>query len=152
MTAGVAFNQNNKREKKTNKLISFFTGIILLLSVFVAREARAQDPLEVAPGLYKLDFENDKVRVMEAHFKPGDKIAEHSHPDHFVYVLEPGKLKINHPNEVEPQEVELTKGQVVWINAETHWAENTGTTDVRLVVVELKDQKIQPHEIQPISG
>ena len=126
-----------------NKLISFYAGMILLLSVFAVRGTWAQDPLEVAPDLYKFDFENDRVRVMEVHFKPGDKIAPHSHPDHFVYVLEPGKIKISHPNETAPQEVELTKGQVVWVDAETHWAENIGTTDVRLLVVELKGEQPQ---------
>lgn len=136
------------------KIIFGFGGVILLLSVFVMREARAQDPLEVAPELYKLDFENEHVRVMEVHFKPGDKIAPHSHPDHFVYVLEAGKLKISHPNEVEPQEVELTAGQVVWVNAESHWAENIGTTNIRLLVVELKapQTQAQPQQAQPVAG
>jgi hypothetical protein len=30
---------------------------------------------------------------------------------------------------------------VVWIDAETHWAVNTGTTVVRLLVTELKEAK-----------
>ena len=34
---------------------------------------------------------------------------------------------------------DLTPGQAVWINAESHAAENIGTTDIKLLVVELKE-------------
>lgn len=99
--------------------------------------AFAEDPLTAAPGMYKKLFENDKVRVMEVTFKPGEKIKEHSHPDHFVTVLEPGKIKIFKPDGSN-QEMELAKEQVVWIPAETHWAENTGKSQIKLLVSELK--------------
>lgn len=102
-----------------------------------AMPARAQDPLKVAPGMYKLLFENEKVRVMEVTFKPGERIPEHSHPDHFVYVVTGGKLKITAGEKVA--EADLTPGQVMWIPAEKHWAVNLGTTDVRLLVTEVKD-------------
>jgi len=87
--------------------------------------------------MYKVNFENDLTRVMEVTFKPGDKIPEHSHPDHFVYVLEAGQLT-NSKTGVAPNVVDLTKGQVIWIPAESHWAQNTGKTQVRLLVTELK--------------
>jgi quercetin dioxygenase-like cupin family protein len=99
--------------------------------------ASAQDPLKVAPGMYKLIFENDRVRVMEVTFKPGERVAEHSHPDHFVYVLTGGKIKITAGEKVT--EADVTPGQVLWIPAEKHWAVNVGNTEVRLVVTELKD-------------
>lgn len=116
---------------------------IISLIIFVTTQLSssvvfaATDPLKVAPNMYKLLFENERVRVMEVTFKPGEKIAEHSHPDHFVTVLEPGKLKISKPN-ATPNEMELKIDQVIWIPAETHWAENTGTSMVKLLVTELK--------------
>src|ERR1041385_4985065 len=85
----------------------------LLLS-FPAAMLRAADPLEVAPGMYSLLFQNDRVRVMQVVFKPGEKIAKHSHPDHFVYVLEAGKLKISHPDGTF-MDADLKVGQVLWI-------------------------------------
>ena len=66
-----------------------------LISVLAAQTVVAQDPLKVAPDMYKLLLENDRVRVMEVVFKPGSKIAKHSHPDHFVYVASAGKLTIH---------------------------------------------------------
>lgn len=119
----------------------FFTMLMLLaVTIFTARVSSAAGPLEVAPDMYKLKFENERVRVMEVTFQPGQKIAEHSHPDHFVYVVEGGQLKISHPDG-SAMDADLKVGDVVWINAESHWAENTGATVVRLLVTDLKEAK-----------
>src|SRR5690349_11703002 len=86
---------------------------------------KVDDPLKAAPGMYKLDFENEQVRVMEVTFKPGEKIAKHTHPSaHFVYVLEPGQLTISKPDGTSSV-ADLKQGQVMWMPAETHWAQNT---------------------------
>jgi quercetin dioxygenase-like cupin family protein len=114
--------------------------MLTLATVFMARISFAADPLAVAPDMYKLKFENERVRVMEVTFQPGQKIAEHSHPDHFVVVEEGGKLQISHPDG-KVLDADLKVGDVLWINAETHWAVNTGTTVVRLLVTELKEPK-----------
>jgi quercetin dioxygenase-like cupin family protein len=98
----------------------------------------AQDPLVVAPEMYRLLFENERVRVMEVTFQPGQKIAPHSHPDHYVYVAEAGKIRIFSPDGTST-DADLQVGQVLWLPAQTHWAENIGTTTVRLIVNELKD-------------
>lgn len=121
---------------KAQKL--FISTILLVTVVLVLGNlAAAQDPVKVAPNQYKLLFENDRVRVLEVTLEAGESIVSHSHPDHFVYVVSPGKLKIT-PQGKEGQEMETTQGQVVWIAAETHSAMNTGTTNFKGVVVELK--------------
>jgi len=74
---------------------------------------------------------------MEVTFKPGQKIAPHSHPDHAVYVAEAGKVKIS-KTDGSSMEADLKVGQVLWIPAEIHWAENISNTQIRLVVTELK--------------
>ena len=38
------------------------------------------------------------VRISEIHFKLGDSIPMHSHPDYFVYVLSGGTLKLSYPD------------------------------------------------------
>jgi quercetin dioxygenase-like cupin family protein len=81
-------------------------------------------------------MENDRVRVLETSFKPGDKAAMHSHPDHVVYVLGGGKLKITSSGKTDV--LDMKNGQAVFFKALSHEAENTGKTDVHLLVVELK--------------
>jgi len=106
--------------------------------VSVAATAAAQDPTKVGPGIYKTVLENEHVRVCEVTFKPGARIAAHSHPDHLVYVVTNGALKLNQQNS-EPKYLAAPPGTAVWIPAETHAAENVGDTEVRLVVFELKN-------------
>jgi hypothetical protein len=38
----------------------------------------------MGPNIYKRLFENDRVRLFEVRFKPGECIALHSHPDHVI--------------------------------------------------------------------
>ena len=97
-----------------------------------------RDPLKVGGSTYKLVLENERVRAMEVRFAPGQSIGLHDHPDHLVYVLAGGKLKITR-EDGQAQEPELKEGQALWIPAEAHKAANTGDTEVRLLVVELRE-------------
>ena len=130
--------------KKRIVIISTFA--ILLL----ARVSFAADPLAVAPDMYKLQFENDRVRVMQVIFQPGQRIAEHSHPDHFVYVLDGGTLQISKPDG-SVSDANVKPGDVIWIDAETHWAVNTGTSVVRLLVTELKEPKASALAVEVVE-
>ena len=114
-------------------------GCLLLALICVAAQvpAWAQDPAKVAPESYKCIFENERVRVCEVTVKPGASVATHSHPDHFVYVIAGGTGKIT-PEGGEAQPIEFKAGQVTWMKAVTHSAVNTGTTELRLLVTELK--------------
>ena len=97
---------------------------------------KAQDPLKVAKNVYKFIMENDRIRVLEVLFKPGDKAVMHYHPDHVVYVLKAGKIKITSSGKTDL--FDLKTGQVIFLKAQSHEAENTGKNDVGLLVVELK--------------
>ena len=50
-----------------------------LLVALLVGAAVAQDPLKVAPQAYKLEFENEWVRVTRVHYGPFEKIPEHYH-------------------------------------------------------------------------
>lgn len=110
---------------------------IAVMSGVASTGILAQDPVKVGPDIYNCIFENERVRVCEATFKPGAKIGTHSHPDHVVYALTAGKVRITSAD--GPHDVELKPGQVTWIKAESHSAVNVGTTEVRLLVTELKE-------------
>lgn len=121
------------------KMRSGVASIVLAagLMIAAATAAFAQDPLEVAPEMYKLKFENERVRVMEVVFAPGASIAMHSHPDHFVHVASGGKLALSYPDGTS-KELEARAGEILWIDAESHAAKNLGDTEVKLLVVEVK--------------
>ncbi|MBI3550559.1 MAG: cupin domain-containing protein [Elusimicrobia bacterium] len=115
----------------------------MLLAASVAGSgaiAASMDPVDVGPDVYKKVFENEKVRVFEVTFKPGGKIGMHSHPDHFAYAITDGSLKITNESG-KTMDANVKAGDVMWINAESHKAENAGAGEVKLLVTELKGSK-----------
>ena len=96
------------------------------------------DPARVASNVYKLIMENDQVRVFDVRFKPGEKAVMHGHPNHVVYVLVDGTLKLTLPDG-KSQDVPLKAGQAMWIGAGPHATENVGKTEAHNLVVELKE-------------
>lgn len=95
-----------------------------------------RDPLDVAGNVYKLKMENDRVRVFEVNFEPGDKAAMHHHPDHVVYVLMGGKMKLTSMGKTDV--LDLADGDAIFLNAQSHEAENVGQSTLTLLVVELR--------------
>ena len=116
---------------------------IVLLVLVVAGLARgdasvaSQDPLVVNSKTIALKLENARVRVLEATIKPGDKEAVHSHPAYVIYVIEGGKFR-NHATDGTVTDGEFKTGDVIYRDAVTHWAENIGSTTIRLELIELK--------------
>jgi quercetin dioxygenase-like cupin family protein len=113
--------------------------LCFVIAVVVAGTATAQDPLKVGPKIYKKVLENDRVRMLEVTFAPGDSIGMHSHPDHAVYAVTGGKLRVT-TSDGKTQVAELKAGDPIWFPAVTHGAKNIGTTNLKLVVVELKEK------------
>lgn len=99
--------------------------------------ASAQDAAKVDPTIYHCTLENERVRLCEVTFKPGQKIALHSHPDRVVYVVQGGKLTVMDP-EGKPNEVTFQPGQAFWFTASSHSAAKSGDAELKLIMVELK--------------
>lgn len=120
-------------------LIHLTAGVLLASVVLVVgpQTAMAQDLAKVAPNTTKVLLDNDRVRVLEVQHKPGEKSAMHSHPATLSYTLSAGKLKSTAPDG-KTTENEVKVGQANWGEAVTHATENVGTTDVRVLVIELK--------------
>ena len=95
------------------------------------------DALKAAPESVNVLLENERVRVFEVKFKPGQKTVMHAHPDHVIYVIKDGKLKINLPDG-SSNEISLKAGQVVWMKAGQHAVENLTKAEAKNLIVELK--------------
>ena len=54
-------------------MLRFVVAAMVMLGVM-------QDPAQSLPGSYKVEFENDYVKVMRVHYDAGAKLAEHTHP------------------------------------------------------------------------
>jgi quercetin dioxygenase-like cupin family protein len=89
-------------------------------------------------SIYKVLLDNDRVRVLQASFKPGDKVAMRSYPSHLVYPLTDGTL-IFEPAGRTGYEVNFKVGEALWFPPLARATENDSDKEVRILVVELKD-------------
>jgi len=110
------------------------------ISLFVAgsifgAQAIAIDFVEAAPKQAKVLVDNDKVRVIHATFKKGDKVPAHSHPDIVVYILKEGKVKFTNADG-KVVESDPKVGEAFFRPAVTHSHEHL--EDSEAVIVELK--------------
>ena len=114
-----------------------WTLTVLGLAVLGAHGANAQDPAVVNAKTIRVVLENERLRVLEATLRPGDQEQMHSHPVSVYYVIAGGRVR-NHAADGKVTEADLTEGMAVYREPVTHWAENIGTTTIRIVLVELK--------------
>ncbi len=97
-----------------------------------------QDPVKVAPHIYRVLFENDRVRVLDVRMQPGAKSPMHSHPAVVAYLLAGGKLRVTTYPDGKTTVLESKAGSVLWLEPQTHSVENIGSTETKDVVIELK--------------
>jgi quercetin dioxygenase-like cupin family protein len=113
------------------------TTIVTLVITLICTAGYAQDPLKTSPQYYKVLLENDQVRVLEYHLKPGEKEPMHTHPPGVVYELTASKLKVTFPDG-KTQVVTGAAGETFWRGVTTHALENIGDTEVHAIAVDVK--------------
>jgi quercetin dioxygenase-like cupin family protein len=99
--------------------------------------AGAQDPVKVDPAHYKVELENDQVRVLRITYGPNEKSVMHSHPAGVAVFLTGGDVKFTFPDG-KTEERHLKAGDVGSSPAETHLPENPSDKLLEVILVELK--------------
>ena len=97
----------------------------------------ADDPVTTNPELYRVVMENERVRVLEYHDRPGDRTTLHGHPDSVMITMSAFRRRLVHGE--RSAEVELEAGTVRWLDAQEHLGENIGDTESRSFFIELKE-------------
>ncbi|MEV0716494.1 cytoplasmic protein [Asanoa sp. NPDC050611] len=95
------------------------------------------DPTVTDPGLYKVIFENERVRVLEYRDEPGDHTHVHRHPDSVMVTLSAFRRHVSSGG--RSVEVDLRAGEARWVGAQEHAGENIGTSATHSIFVELKE-------------
>jgi quercetin dioxygenase-like cupin family protein len=114
--------------------ITLFCAVVCL---FAVTSAIAQDAAMVDPKHYKVEAENDQVRVLRVHYGPGERSVMHSHPGQVVVYLTDGTMKFHMPDG-KTQDASGKAGETQITPAVVHDPENTGKTAFDAIVVELK--------------
>ncbi len=108
-----------------------------------AKSSMAEDPLKTDPRIYKVEVENDRVRVLRVKVGPHEKTTMHAHPANVVVFLTDARIKFSFPDG-KTQEAEVKAGQVQWGDAVKHAGENLGDKPAEIIVVELKAGSAAP--------
>ncbi len=97
----------------------------------------ADDAAKVAPHIYKVVLENERVRVLEVKTSPGGKSDMHHHPDMVGYAVTDCTWLLTSPSG-EPDRVELKAGETFYLPAVDHRAEDVGSGLSHAILTELK--------------
>jgi len=108
-------------------------------SVFALTSATAlgQDAAQADPKHYKVEFENEQVRVLRITYGPKEKSVMHEHPDSVAVFLTDGKIKFNLPDG-NSKERNLKAGKAIWSPAQKHLPENLTDKPFEAILVEMK--------------
>jgi quercetin dioxygenase-like cupin family protein len=99
--------------------------------------AARTDPVRVDPKHYKVEFENEKVRVLRIKYGSHEKSVMHGHPDSVMVSLTGFRGKFTFPDG-RTEEISTKAGETIFVAGEQHLPENLGDTPLELILVELK--------------
>jgi quercetin dioxygenase-like cupin family protein len=102
--------------------------------------AMAQDPVKVDSKHYKVEFENDRVRVLRVKYGPHEKSVMHEHPANVAVFLTDASTTFTTPDG-KTVAGDIKAGTVQWDAGSKHLPENVGDKPFEVILVELKGKK-----------
>lgn len=112
-----------------------FLLFVLVLSIVVS-VAHAQDPVTVDPSIVKVEFENNRIRVLRVHYGPHQKLAMHEHPAKVAVCLTNFHMH-RVASDGTSSEGTCPTGSVSWREPEKHAVENLDAA-AETIEIELK--------------
>jgi quercetin dioxygenase-like cupin family protein len=119
--------------------ISTRFALTLVATVFAlgAGSVLAENAVTADPDHYKVEFENDSVRVVRVKYGPGEKSVMHDHDDYVVVYLTDVEGKFTMPDG-STEKATGKAGGADFRKAHTHLPENTGTRPFEVILFEIK--------------
>jgi quercetin dioxygenase-like cupin family protein len=99
--------------------------------------AASLDPVKVDPDHYRVELENEKVRVLRIKYGPHEKSVMHEHPASVAVFMSDGHVKFTLPDGTS-QDANEKAHDATWADAGKHLPENVGATPLEVIVIELK--------------
>lgn len=122
-----------------------------LLALAFAAPLIGQDPVAVNPKIAKVEFENDRIRVLRVHYEPHEKMDMHEHPAKVVVTLTRTHTRATLPNGTS-RESRSEPGTVTWTEPERHAVENLSDEPMEDFEIELKQAKAPAVPVSPPSS
>jgi hypothetical protein len=95
------------------------------------------DAVQVAPHVYTVVLENDKVRVLDTKTDAGASSDMHSHPNMVGYAISDCSWDLTGPDGTTAR-VEVPAGATFYLDAVEHAAFDFGSNGSHAILIELK--------------
>jgi quercetin dioxygenase-like cupin family protein len=96
------------------------------------------DAVKADPKHYKVELENEKVRVLRVSYGPHEKSAMHSHPASVAIFLTDDHRSRHTLPDGKSEELSGKAGEVKYMEAWEHNPENLSDKPFEVIVIELK--------------
>jgi quercetin dioxygenase-like cupin family protein len=111
--------------------------LFALISSLIAPAAHAQDPVAVNPSIAKVEFENNRIRILRVHYEPHQKFALHEHPAKVAVCVTQFHARRVGPDGTSGEGT-CPAGTAVWREPEKHAVENLDAVPTETIEIELK--------------
>ena len=112
-----------------------FAGLVAIMMVLFVSSVRAQDPVKTDPTHYKLELENDRVRILHVSVEPNGKLEVNELGDAVIVPLRDYESTLKTAN--GETKVERVLGKPAWVTAGRREVE-AGARGVDALLIELK--------------
>jgi hypothetical protein len=99
-----------------------------------------RDALQADPQHYRLEFENDRMRVLRLTLRPNEEARMHDSIDALAVCLNECHIHLTYPNG-RSEDVHLEAGVTRWIFGDRRSEKNLSTKPVELLFIETKNPK-----------
>lgn len=120
-----------------SQFIGSVTHIILLI-LLLTLSISAQDAAVVNPKIVKVEFENDRVRILRTRCGAHERLEMHSHPANAEVQITDGLVRIFTPDGKWRDQLGKA-GEFFWLETTKHAVENVGSEPLELVEIEMKN-------------
>ncbi|HSP66090.1 MAG TPA: hypothetical protein VLN48_00085 [Bryobacteraceae bacterium] len=98
---------------------------------------RGKDALAADPKHYKLELDNDRMRVLRLILKADETVPVHDDQDALFVCVKECHIRFTRPGG-RPQDIHMQTGESRWIYGDTRSEKNLGTQPLEMLVIETK--------------
>jgi hypothetical protein len=124
-------------------ILAVAAAFLCIFSGAQAQENMVEKGTTAADDVRKVLMDTSSVRVVEMHFRPGQKVDVDGKPSRLIYMLNDGSLIFSPPGRPS-YELTLNRGEVAWVPPASNLVENDGARTVRALMVEIKGGSAAP--------
>jgi hypothetical protein len=96
-----------------------------------------RDPVRVDPQHFRVDFQNERVRVVRLTMKGSESSPMHEEPDALAVCLKGCHVRLIRPDG-KIQDLHMQTGDTRWVWEDTRSEKNLGTEPLEMLLIELK--------------